>query len=164
MSAQSVRNLRWFGWILCTLLFVGGYVHAQQDSGGILVAVTDTSGATIRDANVTVTNEGTHSQLKGSTNDIGTWTATPLPPGNYRITVARSGFETAVVEHAAVEIQQDTRVPVSLKVGSVNENVVVTAQAPLLQTEDVSAGQTIGGVVIPFDDVSVIRGLVGVSS
>ena len=153
MSAQSARNVRWLGWIACTLLFVGGYVQAQQDSGGILVAVTDTSGATIRDASVTVTNEGTHSQLNGSTNDIGTWAATPLPPGNYRITVSRSGFETALVEHVVVEIQQDTRVPVSLKLGSVNENVVVTAQAPLLQTEDVSAGQTIGGVL--KDDLPV---------
>ncbi len=69
------------------------------------------------------------------------------------MTVSQTGFETSVAEHVTVQIQQNTRVPITLKVGSTNQNLVVQAQAPLLQTEDVSVGQTISGVL--KDDLPV---------
>ena len=69
------------------------------------------------------------------------------------MTVSQTGFETSVAEHVIVQIQQNTRLPITLKVGSTNESLVVQAQAPLLQTEDVSVGQTISGVI--KDDLPV---------
>ncbi|MBT9330114.1 TonB-dependent receptor [Paracidobacterium acidisoli] len=153
MSAHKAKFPRWYAWVVCAWLVAGACAYAQQDSGGILIAVTDASGATVGSAAVDVTNNGTQAHLHGTTNSIGTWTATPLPPGDYRVTVAQPGFETAVVDHVVVEIQQNTRVPVSLAVGNVKENLVVTAQAPLLQTENVALGQTLSGVL--KDDLPV---------
>lgn len=146
MSARTVTYLRYTS-IVCILLLAVSGALAQQDAGGILLVVTDASSAALRDAEVTVTNNGTQAQLHGTTNDIGMWTATPLAPGNYRVTVSKGGFQTAVVERVVVEIQQNSRVAVTLPVGNVQQNVVVTAQAPLLETEDVAAEQTIGGVL-----------------
>ncbi len=153
---QSTVRYTCYAWVLCALFLSGVLARAQQDTGGILVAVTDTSGASVSGAAVTVTNNGTQAHLQGATNDIGTWTASPLPPGDYEVKVARAGYRTAVVEHVIVVLQQNTRVAVSLLVGNVQENVVVSAEEPpLLQTEDVSAGQTISGVLeaeLPVSD------------
>ena len=145
-----------YAWVLCALLLSGVLTRAQQDTGGILIAVTDSSGATVSNAPVLVINNGTQAQLSGVTNDIGTWTATPLLPGDYQVKVSRPGYQTAVVQHVIVVLQQNTRVAFSLRVGNVQESVVVSAEEPpLLQTEDVSAGQTISGVLqaeLPVSD------------
>ena len=79
-------------------------------------------------------------KLQGVTSEAGTWIAAPLPVGNYTVTVERLGFQTAVASHVIVEIQQTSRVPVALAVGDVKQEVVVTAESPLLQTEDVEVG------------------------
>lgn len=155
MSAQSGKHINWRAWILCVLLLAAVRAHSQQDSGGILVAVTDVSGASVSGAAVVVINNGTQAQLHGATNDIGTWPANPLPPGDYEVKVSRAGFRTAVVEHAIVVIQQNTRVAVSLAVGNVQDSVVVTAEPPMLETEDITTEQTISGVLkdeLPVSD------------
>jgi hypothetical protein len=132
-------------WIGIVFLLAGVPGFAQQDSGGILVTVKDASGAAVANASATVTNNGTQSVFQGKTNAIGVWNATPLPTGDYRVTVTAPGFETAVADHVTVQIQQNTRQEISLKVGNTNESVLVQAQAPLLQTEEVSLGETISG-------------------
>jgi hypothetical protein len=139
--------------IVAAFLLAGGHILAQQDSGGILVTVQDASGAVVANASATVVNNDTQAISEGKTNAIGIWNATPLPPGDYRVTVSQTGFETSVAEHVTVQIQQNTRLPITLKVGSTNQSLVVQAQASLLQTEDVSVGQTISGVL--KDDLPV---------
>ncbi len=140
-------------WIVAAFLLASGPSFAQQDSGGIVVTVKDTSGAAVANASATVVNNGTQAHMEGKTNEIGAWNATPLPPGDYRVTVSETGFQSAVADHVIVQIQQNTRLPITLTVGTTNETMVVQAQAPLLQTEDVSVGQTISGVI--KDDLPV---------
>ena len=155
MPVRRTRQIWRYAWALYMTLLIGICTQAQQDAGGIVVAVTDASGATVKDAAVVITNVGTQSELKGATNDIGVWTATPLPPGKYRVTVSKTGFETTVVQDVAVAIQQNSRVPVSLSVGGVQESLVVHAETPLIETEGVSTGQTIAGVAkdeLPVSD------------
>jgi len=139
--------------IVAAFLSAGGHILAQQDSGGILVTVQDASGAVVPNASANVVNNDTQANSEGKTNAIGIWNATPLPPGDYRVTVSQAGFETSVAEHVTVQIQQNTRVPITLKVGSTSQSLVVQAAASLLQTEDVSVGQTISGVL--KDDLPV---------
>lgn len=152
MSALGTRFQK-YGSLLCMLLLAVCGAFAQQDTGGILVVAKDTSGAALKAARVVVTNNGTQAQLHGKTNNIGTWLATPLTPGDYRVTVSGKGFQTTIVQHVAVQLQQNTRVNVTLAVGNLQQNVVVTAQTPLLNTENVSIGQTIHGVL--KDDLPV---------
>ena len=151
------QGTRFHRWLACALVvfFACSYLYGQQDSGGILVSVTDTSGAVVKDASVTITNNGTNAKLQGVTNDIGTWEAAPLPVGDYTVTVERPGFQKAVAAHVTVEVQQATRVPVALVIGNVEQQLIVTADAPLLETEGSEVGQDISGTLkdeLPVSD------------
>jgi hypothetical protein len=149
------KSYRWCNWfaVAVVLLLSGAAAYSQQDTGGIIVAATDGSGAVVQGAKVELVNNGTNARLGGTTNDIGTWTANPLTVGDYKVTIVKSGFGTIHVDHVVVQLQQSTHVPVTLVVGSVSQEMVVTAQTPLLQTEEVSTGQTISGVL--KDDLPV---------
>lgn len=155
MLRQSTRFHRWLTCILCTLLFACSHLYGQQDSGGILVSVTDSSGSVVKDAAVLITNNGAGTKLQGVTNDAGDWLAAPLLVGDYTVAVQRSGFQRVVALHVTVEVQQSTRVPITLVIGDVQQEVDVTAEAPLLQTEDSEVGQTIAGTLkeeLPVSD------------
>lgn len=130
-------------WLIVLLLLSCTIAWAQQDYGGIVITATDQTAATLPGATVTLVNNGTNAKLQATTNAIGTALVTPLPVGDYRITVEKQGFTSTVISHVTVQLQQTTRVPVVLAVGSVSEQTVVTAQMPNLETEDTSAGQTI---------------------
>jgi hypothetical protein len=73
-------------WMLCVLsfLFASGSAYGQQDTGGILVVATDASGALIKDASVTIVNNGNNASFSGKTNEIGTWSASRRLPGRRR--------------------------------------------------------------------------------
>lgn len=134
-------------WLCVLLLLWCTIAWAQQDSGGIVITATDQTAATLSGATVTLVNNGTNATVQVTTNTIGTAFVTPLPVGDYRITVEKPGFTRAVLSHVTVQLQQTTRVPVALTVGNVSEQTVVTAQMPTLETEDTSAGQTISSVL-----------------
>jgi hypothetical protein len=120
-------------------------IKAQQDAGAIVVLVSDPSSSAVPGAAVSIVNTGTNATVKGKTNDIGAWTATPLLPGQYRVTVTLQGFQTTVVDPVSVELQKMTRVPVTLTVGDTSQQLTVTSTAEILQTEDTTNGQLISG-------------------
>ena len=70
-------------------------LHAQVDTGTILGTVTDASGAAIRGANVTLTNEGTSASLATTTGSDGIYKFTPVKIGSYSIKVSFQGFQAA---------------------------------------------------------------------
>lgn len=147
-------------WLAIAILFLCAVSQAQQDSGGISVAVTDSGTAVLPSAHVTVTNNGTSARFEVTTNAVGTALVTPLPVGDYQVVVEKAGFARTVVSHVAVQLQQNTRVPLVLGVGNVAVQTIVTAQLPNLQTEDTSLGQTIDSVLkdnLPVSDRSFNR-------
>ena len=120
---------------------------AQQDTGGIRVAVTDPAAAAVPNATITVTNSGTNAKLEGTTNEIGLWTATPLSIGEYQVSISKPGFSTTVVSNIRVQAQQVIPVPVTLAVGKASQQTLVTADSVSLQTVTSSLGQTISGIL-----------------
>ena len=91
--------------VAALLLFLtGSPAHAQVDAGAILGNVTDTSGAQIRGATVTVTNEGTAASLSSTTGSAGEYNFTPLPIGQYTVSVTFQGFSTVTQKHVTVAI------------------------------------------------------------
>lgn len=133
--------------IAATCFLMSVPVFAQQDAGGITVAVTDQAAAVVPGAAVTLVNEGTNAHLKGVTDAIGVWTATPLSIGDYRVSVSKPGFATTVVAKVHVSAQQVVRVPVQLAIGQVSRQVVVTASSVAVQTVTDSLSQTISGTL-----------------
>jgi outer membrane receptor protein involved in Fe transport len=129
--------------VVCLLLLCTLRPQAQLTEGSIGGNVTDSSGAAVVGAKVTVTSLETSLNTELSTDGIGYFRTTHLSPGNYRIQVAKNGFKTAVVEHVAVNVNAFTRVDVGLQPGQVLETVTVSAETPLVQTEEGRLSNTV---------------------
>src|SRR2546422_10813510 len=100
---------------------------AQAVYGSIFGIVTDTSGAAVPGANVTVTSLGKGTKVETTTNDTGNYVVTHLIPGKYDVRAELAGFKA--FEAKAIEVFADTATPVDAKiqVGAVTEAGTVTA-------------------------------------
>ena len=147
MERTTVRN--WGGRLfvaaalLLLILISAGQSYAQVDTGTILGTVTDSSGARINGATVTLTNEGTNAALSTTTGDDGGYKFTPVRIGTYKLVVTMNGFQTTTQHGITVNVDQSIVADFSLKPGSVTETVEVTSTVPVLQSQDASVGQVI---------------------
>src|SRR5438128_5263280 len=121
---------------------------AQVDTGSILGTVSDSSGARVNGATVTLTNEGTNAALSTTTSDDGGYKFTPDRVGLYKITVSMQGFQTLTQHGVTVNVGQSLVADFSLKPGAVNETIEVTATAPVLQSQDASVGQVVNSKAV----------------
>jgi hypothetical protein len=118
-------------------------LRAQVDTGAILGTVTDASGAQVRGATVTLTNEGTNATLSTTTGSDGEFKFTPLPIGNYTVSVNFQGFTTMTERHIPVNVGAEVVANFTLKPGAVTETVEVASTVPVLETQDASVGQVV---------------------
>jgi Carboxypeptidase regulatory-like domain len=126
------------GMLVCFAMIL---VRAQTNSGTIVGTVSDSTGAIVSGALVTVTNVGTNSVVKTTTDAAGNYVVTPLEVGGYSVTVESSGFKKSVRSHIQVNVQDRVRADATLEVGTRTETVEVAAAAPLLQTDSSYLGQ-----------------------
>lgn len=126
-----------------SLLSLTVSAFAQSTTQSALGLVTDSSGAVIQGAQVTLTNRGTNFVVSTVTNETGNYTFALIPVGDYDIQVQAPGFKSEVVRNIRVETAAQVRHDFRLDVGSVTEAVEVSANAVLLNTENA----TLGGVV-----------------
>lgn len=119
--------------------------QAQNVYGTITGTVTDTTGAAVTDATVTLTNLGTAEKHEVKSSSSGEYTFVSILPGRYRVEGTKAGFKTFVREPVIVEIESGIRVDIAMQVGSQTETVEVSAAAPLLQPETQSLGQVVEG-------------------
>jgi hypothetical protein len=106
-------------------------------------SVVDSTGATVTDANVTLTNLGTSEKRTQSSGSDGLFTFVNLFPGQYRIDVEKPGFKHFLRTPVTVEVQQTSHIEATLQIGQVSETVEVNAETPLLQTETSSLGTVV---------------------
>jgi len=116
---------RTIGLLIGPLLVLGwyptGHVLGQATTGTLLGTVTDSSGGVVSGANVVVTNPDTNISQSTTTGTEGNYTVPNLAPGKYRVEVEFAGFKKAVSEENTVEVQQTTRVDVTLTPGEVSQ-------------------------------------------
>ncbi|MGH8245506.1 MAG: carboxypeptidase regulatory-like domain-containing protein, partial [Gammaproteobacteria bacterium] len=110
--------------------------------------VTDSSGAVVPKAAITVTNMSTGTAIKAEAADNGNYTVPFLFPGTYRVAVQVPGFKAFVREGIRVQVQDRIVIDVELQPGAVAETVLVKAEAPLLETGTASVGQVVEQVKI----------------
>jgi len=120
----------------------------QTTFGTLLGTVSDPSGGIVPGVEITLTNLDTNVKTKTATNTDGMYTFVNVQPGRYRIDAQGSGFQHLVREPIVVETQQSYRADITLQVGSVSQTIEVKAAATLLQTQDASLGQVIGGRMV----------------
>ena len=91
-----------------------------------------------------VTNIQTNVVITLTTNIVGAYNATSLNPGTYNVQAEAQGFKTAVVRNIALGVNANPKVDLVLEVGTTTQVVEVKAEAPLLQSQQTSPGQTVG--------------------
>lgn len=136
LSRLGFRILVLIGFLILPL---GAF--AQLDTGAITGVVTDTSGAIVPGATVTLTNTDTGFVNTTKSDAAGIYTFSPIRIGSYSITASAASFETTKQENVVVQVQERLSVNLALKPGEVTETVTVTTAPPLLQTQSGSVGQ-----------------------
>src|ERR1044071_3130734 len=91
------------------MLYVLAATGKAQTSGEITGLVTDSSGAAVSGANVTVTNKATGATRTITTNSEGLYAFPSLLPGVYQLKVEQSGFKTGQLDNIRLEVQQAAR-------------------------------------------------------
>jgi outer membrane receptor protein involved in Fe transport len=114
-----------------------------QTAGEISGVITDSSGAVLVGAKITVTNPQTNFTRDVTSNTTGNYVFPSLPPGLYNVRAEKQGFQSELRNSIELQVQQTARIDFKLNVGSVTETVEVTGGAPLLNTENATLGTVI---------------------
>ena len=129
------------------LFLIAPRVSRAQASAGITGTVTDSSGAVITGAKVTITDVSTSVATKLVTTSAGTYSVRGLNPGRYSITVEAPGFKKEVQEQT-IEVSTVATVDIALSLGSGNETVEVSSSQIALNTTQPELGSTIEPEVV----------------
>lgn len=121
---------------------------SAQASAGITGTITDTTGAVVRGAQVTILNEGTSITDHTVTESGGTYSFKGVLPGKYTVTVDATGFKKDVKKGVNVEVSTNATTDFTLSAGGSNETVSVAAESVTLNTTQPELGSTIEPVVV----------------
>jgi hypothetical protein len=127
-------------------VLVSTFMFAQGGATGAIEGVVqDASGAVVANAKIRVTNEATGEVLRQVTTDpSGSFIATLLPVGAYRLEVNAAGFPVTRFPAVGVRITETTRITAVLKPSVVTEVVEVQSQVEQVNTSDATTGQSLG--------------------
>jgi hypothetical protein len=145
-NRRLLMNIRRSGLLLVTTLIwavTPVVVWSQNVYGRISGTVSDSSGASIADTTVTLTNLDTNAKNQIATEASGNYSFVNILPGRYKIQAEKSGFKNFVREPIVVQIESGLKIDIVMPVGAASETVEVTGEAPLLQPETNSLGQVI---------------------
>src|SRR6516225_4986275 len=121
--------------VLSISVFLGSHLaFAQVTTGTISGIVQDASGSAIAGASVTVKNLDTGTNRTVTTDSGGRYNAPDLPLGNYELQAQQPGFQTQARLGINLTVGREAVVDFSLKVGQISERVLVTGEAPLVET------------------------------
>src|SRR5277367_54119 len=129
--------------LLGLLLLMALPLSAQIDTGGITGTATDSSGAIVSGATITLTNNATGVVLSTKSTSTGTYSINSVRPGTYTLRGEAAGFQTFVDTGLEVHLQATLTVDIAFTAGAVKQEITISAAAPLLQAENAAVGQTI---------------------
>ena len=159
LEAYAVKSLiTRCPWLAVALLVAcaPGAWSQNANSGEIKGTVTDSTGAVIPQASVSVLNVLTGVITNVTTNDSGIYDLPSVEPGNYKITFAKAGFRDYVRAGLTIAVGP-IGVNATLDPGTAAQEIVVTADAPLVQTED--SGQHMDFDAKQVQDAPVVGGV-----
>lgn len=120
----------------------------SSGTGAISGVVTDTSGAVVPDVQITITNQQTGDTRNLRSSSTGSFTASSLAPGKYRVEASKSGFRTLTVSQLPVDVANIVPLNMKLEVGAASQTVNVEANAEQLQLETASLGRVTTGELV----------------
>jgi hypothetical protein len=162
-----MKRIRWFI-RLAAVALLGVFAVAQTPTGTVQGSVTDSTGAAIQGASITIVRTATNETRVVSSDSAGRFTIPFVQPGSYTVTVAASGFRSAKQENIVVEVAGTRPVDFKLDVGTVSQSVQVSATTENLDVSSSSLGQTIQSETLlelpdngrnPFDFAQLVPGV-----
>ena len=129
--------------LITLALLLTPLTQAQTVDGTLLGSITDSLGAIVPAAKITLAEIDTQISSVRSTNASGNYEFPFLKPGHYRVTVQHPGFKKSVRDNIDVIVDTTTRVDFKLELGDVSETVAVTAEIALLQADRADTGRRI---------------------
>jgi hypothetical protein len=134
--------------VRCAALFLPVFllfasIASADVTGTILGTVTDSSNAVVVGAHVSATNTDTNFTRETVSDSDGAYRLLALPAGHYRVTATAPGFEQFVESGIEVKVNDQLRLPVTLRVGEVKEAVRVEANPVQVETESTQLGQVV---------------------
>src|SRR6266705_1711107 len=153
------RSMKYFlGFLACAL--VVSLSNGQSNSGNIQGTVSDSTGAAVPKATVTVRNLDTGATVSTETTDAGLYSAPNLPPGRYAVTIEAPNFKKYVREGVTVPTGTTVTLDIQMQLGMVSENVVVSADASQLESATSDIGSTVQSSLVanlPLEVSGTIR-------
>jgi len=149
---RSERGVRLRGVFVALLaaifLFCPVQSRAQQLTATLSGVVTDSSGAVIPRATITITQTTTNAVRTVQSDDSGNYAVTSLPAGTYNVSVSYSGFENYIAKNVVLNVAEKRGLNIQLKAGSTSTTVTVEAATIAVDTESSAQAGTISGVQI----------------
>lgn len=135
----ATRTIVTLALVSCGMLL---QLHAQSDSGRVVGTVTDTSGAVIQGAILTLTGSANGLALTSTSNSSGVLNVPAVPRGNYSAKIEAEGFQSQS-QSVTVTVTQVQSLLFKLQPGNVSTTVEVTGAASLVNMSDATLGATI---------------------
>jgi hypothetical protein len=151
---------------LVVLMWIATAAWGQGTTGSIIGTVTDTTGAAVPGATVTVTQNETNAVHTVTTSDAGTYTVPQLPPGHYTVKVDKAAFQSFRQSSITLQIDQTVDISPKLNIGATQQTIEVTDAPPVIQTDDSSIGSVIDSQAIqntPLNGRLGINGLIALA-
>jgi len=136
-------NIRTVLMVMVCLLVSATSILAQSDTSSISGTVTDTSGALVPSAQITIHNSATLADRTITSNENGAFTLTNLAPGDYSVRVTKTGFQTTTLNDVHLDPSIGRRIDITMKVGDTSVTITVEAGVNTVQTESGAVGQLI---------------------
>ena len=146
-SLNTILTGRLGNWLgVLTFLLLIPFQASAQDISVISGTVMDKSGAAVAGATVVVTNASGNLTRTTQTNENGAYVVPALPSGSYDVTVTAKGFQKFQAKGVVLDVARKSRVDVTLTVGAVTEEIIVTGESVAqVDTQSAEIGTTITG-------------------
>jgi len=137
------RSYLHFHIALLFLLLSSAPALAQSFKATVVGQVTDSKGAAIAGATITIVEESTGRAQSATTAEDGNFTLLQLTPGRYDLRVEAPNFRPVMQTGIVLETGQIRRIHLALEPGEIKETVTITAEAPVINTDISSKGEVI---------------------
>jgi hypothetical protein len=129
--------------LLISLLLCASAAFSQTSNTALLGTITDSSGAGIPNAQVTITHQPTQTVWTAVTNEQGGYFASVTQVGAYTVAAERAGFQSVRKTGIEVMVNDHVRVDFTMDIGSITDTVTVEGHAAAISTDEASLGEVL---------------------
>lgn len=132
-----------WAWVICAAVMVPYVANAQSSAASLSGTVSDSSGAVVPGARITLHNTGTNVEQSTVTGASGSYSMVNVAPGNYSIAVQRDGFKTVQETGITLLVNQGAVFNFALQIGDLQQSISVSAEASEVQSSTAELGAVI---------------------